>query len=96
MRRVSEILPIVIQVVRKIGIRKLAFMLFVTVSMVSYARQRRVCRRQEDDEIKLEELYDKNEEGLYPWEADTDDSPERIPQNAQRYVNTHGPKRGRW
>ena len=38
----------------------------------------------------------KNEEGLYPWEADTDDSPDRIPANAKRYVNKARLKRGRW
>lgn len=40
--------------------------------------------------------YEKNEAGLYPWEVDTDDSPERIPENAKRYVNKARLKRGRW
>ncbi|MGM0169411.1 hypothetical protein IGI39_003727 [Enterococcus sp. AZ135] len=45
------------------------------------------------DELKN---FKKNEEGLYPWEADTNDSPNRIPANAKRYVNKAKLKRGRW
>ncbi|MGL9731180.1 hypothetical protein [Enterococcus sp. DIV0756] len=45
------------------------------------------------DELKN---FQKNEEGFYPWEIDTDDSPERIPANAKRYVNKARLKRGRW
>lgn len=40
--------------------------------------------------------YQKNQAGLYPWEVDTDNSPERIPPNAKRYVNKARLKRGRW
>ena len=29
--------------------------------------------------------YQKNEEGLYPWEEDQDDSPQRIEKTATRY-----------
>ena len=40
--------------------------------------------------------YEKNEEGLYPWEVDQDNSPERIEKTATRYVNQARPRRGRW
>jgi hypothetical protein len=40
--------------------------------------------------------YEKDENGLYPWEADQDDSPQRIEKTATRYVNQARPRRGRW
>lgn len=40
--------------------------------------------------------YEKDENGLYPWENDEDDSPERIKKTATRYVNQARPRRGRW
>lgn len=40
--------------------------------------------------------YEKNEEGLYPWEVDQDNSPARIEKTATRYVNQARPRRGRW
>lgn len=40
--------------------------------------------------------YEKNEDGLYPWEVDQDNSPERIEKTATRYVNQARPRRGRW
>lgn len=46
-----------------------------------------------DDELKN---FQKNENGLYPWEADTDDSPDRITENTKRYVNKARLKRRRW
>ncbi|MBF8807743.1 MAG: hypothetical protein IC227_04345 [Enterococcus lacertideformus] len=39
--------------------------------------------------------YQKNEDGLYPWEVDQDDSPKRIAQTATRYVNQARPRRGK-
>jgi hypothetical protein len=52
----------------------------------------------EDEDTMLSQQYEKDENGLYPWESDTDDSPDRIPDDARRYSNrkTGGPKRGRW
>ena len=40
--------------------------------------------------------YQKNEEGLYPWEEDQDDSPQRIEKTATTYVNQARPRRGKW
>ncbi len=48
-----------------------------------------------DDE--LEATYGKNEAGLFPWEVDTNDSPDRVEKNAKKYnIKQYGPKRGRW
>lgn len=46
-----------------------------------------------DSEVKN---FKKNEDGLYPWEVDTNDSPKNIPKDAKRYVNKARLKRGRW
>ncbi len=57
-------------------------------------------RRKNDHKNNLKESdlsqYKKNEDGLYPWEVDQDDSPKRIEPNASRYVNQARPRRGRW
>lgn len=59
-------------------------------------RLRKKNERGEDSQKDELQNFQKNEEGLYPWEADTDDSPDRIPANAKRYVNKARLKRGRW
>lgn len=40
--------------------------------------------------------FKKNEEGLYPWEADTDNSPKRISPNTPRFVEKERIRRGHW
>ncbi|MGM0125808.1 hypothetical protein IGI37_003209 [Enterococcus sp. AZ194] len=92
----EEILQVVVEAIKLIGFRKLIFISFVLVVMFTYLRQRENRYHSYRKRELVEETYEKNEEGLYPWEADTDDSPERIAKDAKRYVNTHGPKRGRW
>ncbi|MCD5003372.1 hypothetical protein IV487_12960 [Enterococcus saccharolyticus] len=52
-------------------------------------------RRQEHIDQSLEN-YEKDENGLYPWEANTDDSPENIPQNAKVFKEKDKVRRGGW
>lgn len=42
------------------------------------------------------ESFEKNEDGLYPWEINTDDSPHNIPSDATRFVEKDKIRRGRW
>lgn len=72
------------------------FFFFVCIG-ISYIMVRKTHRKKRkiNEEENLSN-YSKNEEGLYPWEVDTDDSPEKIPTDAVRFVNNHRPKRGRW
>lgn len=49
------------------------------------------------EEEQILEKYLKDENGLYPWEKNTDDCPHNIPKDAKRYPYTSGrPRRGRW
>ncbi len=50
-------------------------------------RLRKKNERSEDSQKDDLQNFQKNKEGLYPWEADTDDWPNQIPANAKRYVN---------
>lgn len=40
--------------------------------------------------------FEKDENGLYPWEANTDDSPDSIPKNAKVFKEKEKIRRGRW
>lgn len=70
----------------------------ILIGSVSYLVNRHRHRHLSDDERDQEiELYfEKDQEGLYPWETDLDDSPDRIEKGAKRYILKDGPKRGRW
>ncbi|MDR2833343.1 MAG: hypothetical protein LBV67_06490 [Streptococcaceae bacterium] len=50
----------------------------------------------EEDTKEIEMYYEKNEEGLYPWEVDTDDDPKKIPEDATPISHNWGPQRGQW
>ena len=50
----------------------------------------------DEDTRQIEATYEKDENGLYPWEADTDNSPERVTPDCKPMVRDWGPKRGRW
>ena len=40
--------------------------------------------------------FEKNEDGLYPWEINTDDDPKHIPDDAKRFVEKDKIQRGKW
>ncbi|MBO1305894.1 hypothetical protein JZO70_06970 [Enterococcus sp. 669A] len=90
-----EIGRIIVEVIKNLGMRKIILIIFISVSFVYFLRQKFKRRRLYDEE-SIEEIYQKDENGLYPWEADTDDSPDRIPEDAKKYIHQAGPKRGRW
>lgn len=84
-------------IVQKLNIRKVVFMAFVLVSAFGYLKQRKKKARPELSDDELERTYEKNEDGLFPWEVDTNDSPDRVGKNAKKYnIKQYGPKRGRW
>ncbi|OFI49271.1 hypothetical protein BG261_11000 [Floricoccus tropicus] len=59
----------------------LVLIAFISV-VVGIIRYRKKIEEEEDLSN-----YSKDENGLYPWESDTDDSPSRISDDAKRYVN---------
>lgn len=50
----------------------------------------------QEDLENVEKYYEKNADGLYPWEVNTDDHPNSIPKGSKRMQNNWGPKRGKW
>ncbi|WP_165003307.1 MULTISPECIES: hypothetical protein [unclassified Enterococcus] len=77
-----------------------AFIRFAALAAIglSYLGIRLRRKKQHSNQTIEEDLsrYEKNQEGLYPWEQDQNDSPNRIEKNAARYVNQARPRRGRW
>jgi len=56
---------------------------------------RRKITREEEDAM-IEASYEKDENGLYPWEVDTNDHPDRVGKNSTPIKKNWGPQRGRW
>lgn len=90
----SELLTEFGEFILNINMRKTALMLFLVATSLGFIFQK-IKKKDKDISEDLSQ-YEVDEEGRYPWEVDTDDSPERIDQQARRYHNQHGPKRGRW
>lgn len=68
----------------------------IVIGMWLSARHRSKKRSEEDEQEMIDEKFEKNEEGLYPWEVDTDDSPDRIKAEHKPIDMDFLPKRGRW
>lgn len=79
-------------------IRTLAGMSVLLIFAIKYYSLKHKRRNVDmNEELRnIEEIYEKNEDGLFPWEVDTDDSPERVKKSAERMNTSWGPQRGRW
>lgn len=90
-------LQTIYQIIQRIGTRKILLILFVFVSIFVYFKERKRKRKHLLTDEELEEIYERDENGLFPWEVNTNDSPKEIPKEATRYYYDQGrPKRGRW
>lgn len=58
--------------------------------------RKRIKRNREKNLDESLDNFQKNQDGLYPWEVDTDDSPENIPKDAKIFKQKDKIKRGRW
>jgi len=63
--------------------------------VVIFIRMLLSSKKKKTQEEQLDQ-FEKNEEGLYPWEVNTDDDPSHIPTNAKPFVEQDKIKRGRW
>jgi len=79
--------------------RQLVYSILVLLIVISFILQR-LFRRKKSENISIEEdlsQYEKDESGLYPWESDTDDSPDRIKKDAKPYDTSKTKiRRGSW
>lgn len=91
----SDLLNQFAETVSKINLRKSLLMIFLLVSCLSFLIQRLMKKKRQQTAEDLSQ-FEKDEAGLYPWEADTDDSPKRIEKDAKRYINQQKTKRGSW
>lgn len=82
----------------KIKIRRYLFMLMVIMTTIRYLKVRYERKRitQEEEEALIDATYEKDENGLYPWEVDTDDHPSRVDNMSEPLKKTWGAQRGRW
>ena len=82
----------------RVKIRRYIFPLMVCMMTISYLKARRAHRKItiEEEDAAIEATYQKDENGLYPWEADTDDHPSRVGKNSQPVKRNWGPQRGKW
>lgn len=84
--------------VAEFKLRRLLIMVVIIATSISYFRIKRKRKKitQEEEEYMINRTYQKDENGLYPWEADTNDHPSRIQEGSRRISSKWGPKRGRW
>ena len=78
-----------------VGYIRFAALALIGFSYVGLRLKKKKDHQKNQMETDLSQ-YEKNEDGLYPWEVDQDNSPERIEKTATRYVNQARPRRGRW
>ena len=78
-----------------VGYIRFAALALIGFSYVGFRLKKKKDPQKNQMETDLSQ-YEKNEDGLYPWEVDQDNSPERIEKTATRYVNQARPRRGRW
>lgn len=95
---VIERLIDVLDFIAEFKLRRLIIMFVLAATTISYFRIKRTRKRitQEEEDAMIEAIYPKDEEGLYPWEVDTDDHPDRIQKGSRRISSKWGPRRGRW
>lgn len=91
----SNLLNQVAEGISKINLRHIMLIFFLLITSTSFIVQQLTKKKRQQKEEDFSQ-FEKNEEGLYPWEVDTDDSPSRIDEKARRYVNKHQPRRGKW
>lgn len=94
----SDFLLTIFDILSKIKLRKYVFMLMVLMMTFSYLRirhSRKKITREEEDAI-IDATYEKDKNGQYPWEVDTNDHPDRVDKSSKPLKNDWGPKRGKW
>ena len=76
------------QILTNLRLFALVFIALLTVGSQLFGK-----KKQESEEL---DHFEKDANGLYPWEVHTDDSPDAIPKNAPRFVEQNKIRRGKW
>ncbi|WP_430611531.1 hypothetical protein [Enterococcus sp. DIV0876] len=86
-----------IERLQQLPYKRLLLLLVLFLMALRYFRYRK--DKQASEDISDNDLKDKygQEDGVFPWEANNDDNPKKIPPSAKRKPIIHdGPKRGKW
>lgn len=67
---------------------------FCGVYLKTHLKHKKMDRKKEEEYIA--ETYEKDENGLYPWEVDTDNTANRIEKDAKPLKYEWRPSRGKW
>lgn len=78
-------------------VRTIALFSVVGILSAKYIRSKFATKKNQEELEEIAKNYEKDENGLYPWEKDQDDSPNRVAKETKRYTYDVGrPKRGKW
>lgn len=71
-------------------------LIFPTYSYLKYRRSKKRNYDISEENAEIEKNFEKNENGLYPWEVDIDDSPKSIKSDSKRLNIPKRTYRGKW
>lgn len=78
-------------------VRTIALLSMIGILFAKFIRSKFAAKESQEEQEEMVKNYEKDENGLYPWEKDQDDSPNRVAKEAKRYTYDAGqPKRGKW
>jgi hypothetical protein len=66
------------------------------LALYAVSVRKRIKRKRKEELNDSLDNFKKDENGLYPWETHTDDSPESIPSDAKVFKEKNKIRRGRW
>ena len=86
------------EILAKLKLRKYVGFLILIIMAVRYIKNRHYRKKitLEEEDALIEATYQKDDDGLYPWEADTNDHPDRVGKNSLPIKKTWGAQRGKW
>ena len=68
----------------------------VLIALLTFFSKSLFKKRKKEVPKEEFEQFEKNEDGLYPWEVNTDDDPKHLPEDARRFVEKDKIRRGKW
>lgn len=91
-------LMVIFDFLEKVKLRRYIFVLMVVITTISYLKIRHARKKitREEEDAMIESTYQKDENGFYPWEVDTNDHPDRVGTNSKPIQKNWGPQRGKW
>ena len=72
--------------------------MFIIISGIQYLKVRKSKKSitKEQDTLNIQKHFERDVNGQFPWEVNTDNDPRNIPKDSKRISNNWAPKRGKW